>query len=195
MSRPNARTAIFFFMAALALTPGPTLDSLRAQSPAPASQAGAATPLPAILTHDKAVAVMPPSVFFRGQTASIQGRNSAGVRFPGDRLMLVAPVDTSGYSSGDAQRYQAYLLTEVPLRIEDQILPPGAYGLGFLDGNRMVVMDIGGNEILHGRTTHDEILKRPTPLQIVADPGGPGRYRLYLGRNFIRFAAAPAPHR
>ena len=191
MSRPNARTAIFLLLAALALTPGLTLDSLRAQSLPPASPAAATTPLPAILTRDEAAAIMPPSVFFRGQTASIQGRNSAGVRFPGDRLMLAALVDTSGYSSGVAQRYQAYLLTEVPLQIGDQVLPPGAYGFGFLDGNRMVVMDIGGNAILHSRTTHDELLKRPTPLQILADAGAADQYRLYLGRNFTSFAPAP----
>src|SRR5450756_573976 len=102
---------------------------------------------PVMLNRDQASAILPPSVFFRGQSAPIQGRNSAGLRMTDGKLVLSAIVDTSGYSSALQQTYQAYLLTEVPLTIASQKLPPGAYGFGFVAGN-MIVMDIGGNEIL-----------------------------------------------
>lgn len=136
-----------------------------------------------VLNREQASAILPGSVFFRGQTASIQTRNSAGVRLPSGKLVLAAMVDTSGYSSSLQQTYQAYLLTELRLDIRGQTLPPGAYGFGFIAGNKMVMMDIGGKEILHATTTRDEALARPNPLQMVAD--GQARARLYLGRTYI----------
>src|SRR5438045_1808194 len=142
----------------------------------------------AVLDRNQASAIMPGAVFFRGQSASIQARNSAGLRLPNGKLVLVALVDTSGYSSAIQQAYQGYLFTELPLKIDGQNLPPGAYGFGFLQDNKIVVMDIGGNEVLHGTTRRDEALARPTPLQIISDStDGP---RLYLGRNYVVLSAA-----
>src|SRR5215469_13573370 len=143
---------------------------------------------PGVLTRDQAGAILPATVFFRGQSATIQARNSAGVRASDGKLVLAAMVDTSGYSSGIAQTYQAYLITELPLQIGAHKLAPGAYGFGFIEGNRMVVMDLGGNHLFEAPTTHDDKVSRPTPLQIIAE--GPA-YRLYLGRNFVSFSVAP----
>lgn len=143
---------------------------------------------PVVLSRDEAAAILPQNVFFHGQSASIQGRNSAGLRLADRKLVLLALVDTSGYSSAVQQTYQAYLLTEVPLTIAGQKLAPGAYGLGFIAGNKVVVMDIGANEILSGETKRDESLARPTPLQILPDKSG--GFRLYLGRNYVSLAPA-----
>jgi hypothetical protein len=143
-----------------------------------------------VLDRVQASAILPVSVFYAGQSAPVQGRNSSGIRFDGGKLALVALVDTTGYSSGVQQSYQGYLLTEVPLKIGDKTLAPGAYGFGFVAGNRMVVMDIGGNEILHTATIRDEQIRRPTPLQMMADALAPGRYRLYLGRTYVTMSPA-----
>src|SRR3981081_415159 len=59
--------------------------------------------------------LLPETVFFRGQVAPTQLRNSGGVRFADDLYMLVALVDNSGYSTSVREKYQAYLLTEAPL--------------------------------------------------------------------------------
>lgn len=149
-----------------------------------------AAPAPGILDRTQAGAILPPDVFYAGQSAPTQARNSAGIRFPGGKLALMALVDTSGYSSAVQQRYQAYLLTEVPLNIGGHTLPPGAYGFGFVANNEMVLMDIGGNELLHATTTRDDKMPRPTPLQIIADTSAPGTYRLYLGRSYAMVSAA-----
>lgn len=137
-----------------------------------------------VLSREEAAKIFPATVFFRGQSATIQARNSAGVRTADGKLVLAAMVDTSGYSSGIAQTYQAYLITELPLQIGAHKLMPGAYGFGFIEGNRMVVMDVGGNRLFETGTTHDDKISRPTPLQIIADGSS---YRLYLGRNFADF--------
>ncbi len=144
-----------------------------------------------VLDRVQASAILPVSVFYAGQSAPVQGRNSGGIRFDGGKLTLVALVDTAGYSSGVQQTYQGYLLTEVALKIGDKTLAPGAYGFGFVAGNRMVVMDLGGNEILRTATIRDEHMMRPTPLQMEADTLAPGHYRLYLGRTYVTLFAAP----
>jgi hypothetical protein len=145
---------------------------------------------PGILDREKAAAILPTSVYYKGQSAPVQGRNSAGIRFDDGKLALVALVDTSGYSSAVQQTYQGYLLNEAQLTIGDKTLAPGAYGFGFVAGDRVVVMDIAGNEILHATTTRDEHMARPNPLQILPDPAAPGHYRLYLGRSFVTLSAA-----
>jgi hypothetical protein len=140
---------------------------------------------PGVLDRTEAAAILPKSVFYKGLSATVQGRNSAGIRFGNGDLVLVALVDTSGYSSAVQQTYQAYLLNEVRLKIGSKVLPPGAYGFGFIGGDHVVVMDIAGNELLRENTARDPQMTHPDPLHIVAEEGKPGEYRLYLGRSYV----------
>jgi hypothetical protein len=129
--------------------------------------------------------LFPDKVFFRGQSAPVQARNSGGVRYRDGFMVLGALVDNSGYSSGVRERYQGYLMTEVPIEIGVQALKPGVYGFGFLDGGKFVVMDIGANDLFRISSTKDADIKRPVPLQFTAGTGGV--YRLYKGREFVEF--------
>jgi hypothetical protein len=140
-----------------------------------------------LLKATEAAELLPTTVFFQGKTAPVQGRNSGGIRFEDKSLMLVSLIDTSGYSSQVQEKYQAYLITESSLEIEGHRLAPGAYGCGFLSDGGFIVMDIGGHDLFTAKATHDGDLHRPTPLQIMTLPNEPGKYRLYAGRNFIRF--------
>ena len=153
-------------------------------------QAGGETSAAAavILSREQASAAMPATVFYRGRTASVQARNSAGLRLPGDRLVLVAAVDTSGYSSAIQESYQDYLLTEVPLQLGGKLLAPGAYGVGFTSGDRFTALDLGGHALFTVASARDGALARPNPLQILADAGAPGHFRLYSGRSFVTLA-------
>lgn len=166
-----------------------SLPAASAQSASSSASTTQTSPKPGALDRTQAAPLLPKTVFYKGLTATVQGRNSAGIRFADGNLVLVTLVDTSGYSSAVAQTYQAYLLNEVRLKIGDKILPPGAYGFGFITGNKMVVLDIAGNELLRATTTRDAQLTRPDPLHIVADEGTPGHYRLYLGRSYITLSA------
>jgi len=150
----------------------------------------AADPNAAILKPQDLVNLIPATVFFRGQVASIQTRNSGGIKLADGMLVLCALVDTSGYSTAVQQKYQAYFITEVTLNVGGQTLKPGAYGVGFVEGSRFVVMDLGAHDLMTIEGTHDAALKRPTPLQILADTT-PNRYRLYINRNYIVFYPAP----
>ena len=168
-----------------------TICAFCAPTPDAAQSTTQATTGEGVLTRDQATPLMPATVFYAGQTAPVQARNSAGVRFPGGKLLLAAMVDTSGYSSGIQQSYQAYLITETPISLGDKTLQPGAYGFGFVAGDKMVVMDLGGGLLINTSTQRDSQMTRPTPLQIQSAPGAQGHYRLYLGRSFVEFAAAP----
>jgi hypothetical protein len=140
----------------------------------------------AILHAAEAAKLLPDAVFFRGQSAPVQARNSAGIHFPDGMVVLTALVDNSGYSSGVQQKYQAYFITEVPLDFSGHTLKPGAYGVGIVNGH-FIVMDIAAHDLFTAPITHDAEMKRPTPLQLNADGD---HYRLYFGRDYVWFAQA-----
>jgi hypothetical protein len=162
--------------------------ALMAFFPAANARAADASSGAKILSAAEAGKLLPASVFFRGQSASTQARNSGGVKMADGMLVLCTLVDTSGYSTAVQQKYQAYFITEVTLEINGQALKPGAYGVGFIEGSKFIVMDIGGHDLFTESGTRDAALKRPTPLQILAD-SSPEHYRLYINRNYVTFAA------
>jgi hypothetical protein len=147
---------------------------------------------PGVLRAADLTSLFPQQVFFRGQSATVQMRNSGGIRYGDGMLTMAALVDTSGYSSGIQQRYQAYLITEVPLRIDGasgRKLLPGAYGVGFIQDNRFIVMDLGAHELMNVASERDAGLHRATPLQVMQAPQS-GSYRLYVGRAFVTLQRA-----
>ena len=159
------------------------------QSPAPATAPAAQ---PGVLRAADLTSLFPQQVFFRGQSATVQMRNSGGVRYGDGMLTMAALVDTSGYSSGIQQRYQAYLITEVPLRIggaSGRKLLPGAYGVGFIQDNRFIVMDLGAHELMNLASERDAELHRAMPLQVLEAPQSE-TYRLYVGRAFVALQRA-----
>jgi hypothetical protein len=131
--------------------------------------------------------LFPDQVFFRGQVAPVQMRNTGGIRFADDVYVLGGLVDSSGYSSDIRQKYQGYLITEVALEIGGQKLPAGSYGFGFVTGDKFVVMDLGAHDLLQASSTKDTEMKRPIPLQIV---DAEGKYRLYAGRDYVEVSRA-----
>ena len=176
-----ARTVIFVCW----LSSGAIVGQTNSKTPSPPSTSVQTT----LLKPTEAASILPPSVFFQGKSAPVQGRNSGGIRFEDKSLMLVSLVDTSGYSSQVQEKYQAYLITESPLDIDGHRLSPGAYGCGFISSG-FLVMDIGGHDLFTANATRDGDLRRPTPLQVIAAPDDPGKYRLYAGRSFVSFRMA-----
>ena len=158
--------------------------ALSLSTPLPSwGQAGASD---AVLTPAEAAKILPTSVFFRGQAAPVQGRNSGGVKYGDGMFTLVALVDNSGYSTAVQQKYQAYFITEVPIEIKGHALQPGAYGVGFVQGH-FGVLDIGNHDLFAVDAIRDAALKRPTPLQVIAE-SAPGSFRLYEGREYVTFS-------
>jgi hypothetical protein len=138
-----------------------------------------------VLTIPEATKLLPASVYFRGQSATTQLRYSNGVKLSDGMYILSVPVDTSGYSTAVQQKYQDYFITEVPIKIEGHDLPAGIYGVGFIGGDKFIVLDVGAHDLFIVDSHTDTDLKRPVPLKIIAADKG---FRLYAGRRYITFA-------
>ena len=154
-----------------------------------ATNATAADTSATILKAADVASLVPATVFFRGQVASVQARNTGGLKLPDGMLVLCALVDTSGYSTAVQQKYQAYFISEVTLDINGKVLKPGAYGVGFIEGSKFLVMDLGAHDLFMTDGQRDAELKRPMPLQVLADSAA-NHYRLYINRNYVVISAA-----
>src|SRR2546429_7774205 len=132
--------------------------------------------------------LFPEHVFFRGQVAPAQLRNTGGVHFADDLYLLAGLVDSSGYSTAIKEKYQGDLLSEVNLEIGGQALKPRAYGFGFV-GGKFILMGLGANNLIEAAGQRDAEMKRPVPLQVLASANA-GSYRLHVGRDYIEFRRA-----
>ena len=193
MSDPTDKMPLMFRKSLRYIVLFTATASLHAAPPALGPHQSGSTEAPGkkVLTATEAAKFLPATVFFRGQSAPIQARNSGGVQLTKDALLLVALVDTAGYSSSVQEKYQAYLITEASIDIEGHRLQPGAYGCGFAAGSTFIVMDIGGHDLFSVPSAKDTTLRRPTPLQILPGPDNTG-YRLYIGRDYVDLAQTPA---
>src|SRR6516164_6209638 len=139
-----------------------------------------------VLKPEDTKKLLPAAVYYKAQSAPTQLRNSGGVKFADGYYLLATLVDTSGYSSDVAAKYQAYFITEVPIKIGGQSLPAGVYGVGFIADNKFVITDVGAHDLVTTSYATDDGLKRPMPLQVMTDPAG--GFRLYAGRKYVTFS-------
>ena len=122
-----------------------------------AAQSGANTVLkPADLEK-----LFPATVYYDGQSAPTQIAQLRGREVRRRPLRAGSLVDTSGYSTGVAAKYQGYLIAEVPLKIGGKTLPAGAYGFGFMADDKFMVTDLGGSDVLTAHSTTDEAMSGP----------------------------------
>lgn len=154
------------------------------------AQNGSTTSQPAhkagVLPSSEVEKMLPPAVYFQGRTAPLQVRNAGAVRFANGSIVFAALVDAAGYASSIRDKYQFYLVAETRVRFAGKDLPAGAYGGGLLADGSLVVMNIGGHDLLSVPTSVDSEMKRPRPLQVVAEKDS---YRLYIGRHYLTFSA------
>jgi hypothetical protein len=134
-----------------------------------------------VLTAEQVKKAAPTSFFFAGQSAGAQLRNTAGVKNSAGKMVLAGLVDTSGYATAIAEKYQGFLITEIKLSFEGATLDPGAYGFGFKDG-KFTVMNVAGTDVLSIASQNDDGLQHPVPLKFEKDGAG---YRLYAGRKYV----------
>jgi hypothetical protein len=134
-----------------------------------------------LLTAEQAKKLAPASYYFAGQSAAVQARNTAGFKNSAGKVVLAGLVDTSGYSTAIAEKYQGFLITETKLSFEGSTLEPGQYGFGFKDG-KFIVMNVAATDQFSISTQNDDQVKHPVPLKFEKDGDG---YRLYAGRKYV----------
>jgi hypothetical protein len=134
-----------------------------------------------VLTAEQAKKVSPTSYYFSGQSAAVQARNTVGVKSSAGKMVLAGLVDTSGYSTAIAEKYQGFLITETKLTFDGATLDAGQYGFGFKDG-KFTVMNVAAADLLSVSSQNDDQIKHPVPLKFEKDASG---YRLYAGRKYV----------
>ena len=156
-------------LAAAMLIPGSPSFAGEVLAPQMAAAPQASTTATGLLSAAELDRLLPATVFFSGQSAPLQLRNSAAFRTPAGRMVWAGLVDTSGYSTGVREKYQFYFVTEVPLTVGTLSIQPGIYGGGYLADNNFVLLNVASSEI--GRTTvrEDKELRRPRPLQMLPE--------------------------
>ena len=138
-----------------------------------------------VLTADQVKKIAPASFYFAGQSASVQVRNTVGLKNSAGKPVLAGLVDTSGYSTAIAEKFQGFLITETKLSFDGATLDPGAYGFGFKDG-KFTVMNVSAADVFSVSSQNDDQLKHPVPLKLEKDAAG---YRLYAGKKYVTFKA------
>jgi hypothetical protein len=138
-----------------------------------------------LLKADDLKKVVPATYFFRGQSATVQLRNSAGFSADG-KLVLAGLVDTGGYSTDVKAKYQGFFITEIKLNVGGTELAPGEYGFGFSKEGKFSVLNVSSEELFSVSAQTDSDLKRPVPLTMKADGDG---YKLYAGRQWVALKA------
>ena len=161
------------FLACFVLTAAVSAASMSA-----VAQGGATVLKPADMQK-----LFPATVYYKGQSATTQIRNSGGIKFADGYYVLTSLVDTSGYSTGIQAKYQAYLISEVAIKIGGHALGAGAYGIGFIANDKFVVTDLGAHDLFTISSSNDPGLQRPMPLQVVTDQSS--GYRIYAGRRYV----------
>jgi hypothetical protein len=135
-----------------------------------------------ILSGTELNRIMPPGFYFQGLSAPTQMRNSAAVRFGAKRFVLAGLVDTAGYAADIRAKYEGFLITDSPIKVQGTDLAPGAYGFGFSDDGKLTLLDLTAKEVLSVSATKDNDLKRPRPLMMTKAPEG---IRLYNGKDYV----------
>jgi hypothetical protein len=136
---------------------------------------------PGILTAAEVKAIAPASYYYAGHAATVQLRNTVAFRTGEGKHVLAGMVDTSGYSTAIAQKYQGFFINELRLRIEGTELPPGEYGFGFM-GDKFVITNVAAEDVFNVAVKTDDQLKRAVPLKLTEEDGG---YRLYAGKKYV----------
>ncbi len=133
---------------------------------------------------------MPKDFYLEGNAIPTEKRNAALVKNPAGARVLVALIDTSGYSSQIQQKYSGMLIAEGRVSVCGSNVAVGSYGFGLekppakSDGDaKFYLYDQAGGKVADCAAKKDDQLKTPRPLQVVLS--GEGAARLYLGRYWV----------
>jgi hypothetical protein len=138
-----------------------------------------------VLAGAELLQVVPPGFYFQGRSAPVQMRNAAAARFGSNRYVIAGLVDTAGYAADVREKYQGFFVTDSPITVGGSDLGIGAYGFGFSNDGKFVIMDLSGKELLSVTSPKDDKLARPRPLMMKTSADG---LQLYGGRRHVTIA-------
>ncbi|HEV2352586.1 MAG TPA: hypothetical protein VG028_22355 [Terriglobia bacterium] len=135
---------------------------------------------------------MPKDFYLEGNAIPTEKRNAALLKTPAGARLLLALIDTAGYSSQIKQKYMGMAITEGKFSVCGRSVEVGSYGFGLEKpapnskaDAKFHLYNQAGAEIATCSAAYDSTIKIAKPLQVSTGKGGPatlelGRYKLEL---------------
>lgn len=133
---------------------------------------------------------VPRDFYLEGNAIPTEKRNAVLLASPRGSRVLIALIDTTGYSSQIQKKYEGMVITEGVATVCGSKVAVGSYGFGLERPGgessadaKFFLYDQGGKRLLECRSKRDATLSAPRPLQVVT--GSAGTARLYVGRYWV----------
>jgi hypothetical protein len=134
---------------------------------------------------------VPRDFFLEGNAIPTEKRNAALVITPSGARMVLALIDTSGYSSQVQEKYIGMLITEGSVEVCGNPVAIGSYGFGLAKAagaskgqeSKFILYNQAGHKVTECSTMWDAGIQHPRPLRVVVNDNGSAR--LYLGRSWV----------
>jgi hypothetical protein len=133
---------------------------------------------------------IPANFYLEGNSIPVDKLHAALLKTPAGARLLLAKIDTTGYSSQIQQKYIGMLITEGKVSVCSVALSVGSYGFGLekppatsSEAAKFYVYNQAGEKVGECAAKKDNTLKQPKPLNIVLSKEAGAR--LYLGRYFV----------
>ena len=133
---------------------------------------------------------IPNDFYLEGNRIPVEHRNATLLKTPRGARLVVALIDTTGYSSQIKQKYIGMVITEGAVSVGGVPLNVGSYGFGLekpaAAGNedaKFHLYNQAGQTVGDCAAKKDSALKQPKPLNVVLSKEAGAR--LYLGRYYL----------
>ena len=133
---------------------------------------------------------IPNDFYLEGNRIPVEKRNAALLKTPAGARLVLALIDTTGYSSQVKQKYIGMVITEGQVSMCSVPLSVGSYGFGLekpapigTEDAKFFLYNQAGEKIGECAAKKDSAVKQPKPLNIVLNKQAGAR--LYLSRYFL----------
>ena len=142
------------------------------------------------VTADAFNRAVPTDFYLEGNHIPVEKRNAAVLKNAQGARVVLALVDTTGYTSQIQQKYAGMLITETKISVCGNALGVGSYGFGLERPAGAGTADApfriynqAGEKVGECTAKKDDSVKQPKPLATTTAKGGPTK--LYLGKYVI----------
>jgi hypothetical protein len=154
--------------------------------PNPARAQGGFEPV----TADAFKHAVPTDFYLEGEHIPVEARNAAVLKSQKGKRVVVALIDTAGYSSQIQQKYIGMLISETKLSVCSIAIGVGSYGFGLNrpagESNadaKFMLYNQAGEKLGECAAKKDESVKQAKPLIVTTAQGAPAK--LYLGKYVL----------
>ncbi len=143
-----------------------------------------------VVTGQAVVRAVPNDFYLEGNRIPVEKRDAVLLKNAHGARLVVANINTAGYSSQIKQKYTGMVITETKISVCGADLGVGSYGFG-LDrpappstaDATFRIYNQAGEKLGECAAKHDENIKQPTPLTVNATKDGP--VKIALGKYVI----------